>query len=62
MLALHAGEMNLQPGAGATVEADADTYRSEGFGRGRRAAMFADRRDRLGAAVSASGVRGAPNV
>jgi phage FluMu gp28-like protein len=62
MLALHAGETNLQPSAGESIDADVDAYRSTGFGRGRRTPMFADRRDRVERAVSASGRQGAPNV
>lgn len=62
MLALHAGETNLQPAAGESIEPDPGAYRSSGFGRGHRAAMFADRRDRVERAVRASGRLGAPNV
>jgi len=62
MLALHAGETNLQPAAGESIEPDADTYRADGFGRGRRAAMFADRRDRVERAVSGSGRFAATDV
>lgn len=62
MLALHAGETNLQPAAGESIDADTDAYRSSGFGRGRRAAMFADRRDRVERAVSASGRFAATDV
>lgn len=62
MLALHAGETNLQPAAGESIDADPDAYRASGFGRGRRAAMFADRRDRVERAVSAARHLTAPNV
>lgn len=62
MLALHAGETNLQPSAGESIEPDPGAYRANGFGRGQRTPMFADRRDRVERAVRASGRLGAPNV
>lgn len=57
-----AAREEAQPAAGESIDADADAYRSSGFGRGHRTLMFADRRDRVERAVSASGRRMAPNV
>lgn len=57
-----AAREETQPAAGESIDADPDAYRSRGFGRGHRAPMFADRRDRTERAVSASGRLAAPNV
>lgn len=49
-----AAREEAQPAAGESVEADADTYRAAGFGRGRGSSMFANRVDALRGPVSAS--------